>query len=155
MDLSTWAKILLGIYAGGLTTYTVIKSNRERRRQLSVSVSTGWRQAFHDGSFSSQFLLITVTNPGNRKVIVNTPYLKFPDGRRLATPVPLSNVRFPYKLEEGDNCAIWIEMNKVKSSLLKNEYSGIVKLKGEVLDGTNKVYTSKKSCDFNTDEEYD
>lgn len=155
MDLSTWANILLGIYAVGLTTYTVIKSNRERRRQLSVSVSTGWRPAFHDGSFGPQLLLITVTNPGDRKVTVNTPYLKLPDGSSLVTPMPLSHVRFPYRLEEGENCAIWIEMNEVKGSLRKKGYSGIAKLKGKVSDGTSKVYTSKKSWDFNTDEEYD
>lgn len=155
MDLSTWIKILVGFYAGGLTTYTVIKSNIERRRQLSVGVSTGWRPAFHDGSFGPQFLLITVTNPGNRKVIVNTPYLKLPDGKYLVTPVPSSHVRFPYKLGDGDNCAIWIEMNEVKGSLLKNEYSGIVKLKGKVSDGAGKEYISKKSCDFNTDKDYD
>jgi len=154
MDLSTWANILLGIYALGLTTYTVIKSNRERKRQLSVNVSTGWRPDFHDGSLGPQLLLITVTNPGNRKVTLNVPYLELPDGSSFLFPIPLTHVRFPYRLEEGENCAIWIEMNDVKGYLREKGYSRTVKLKGKVSDMTGKVYISKKSWEFDTDKEY-
>lgn len=153
--ISIIGNFLFGFYSIGLTLYTVIKSNKEKKRQLSVNVSMGWLPKFHSGELGPDLLLITVTNPGSRKVTVNVPYLELPDGRSIVTPIPLSNVRFPYKLEEGDNCVIWIKMNEIKSTLLKKGYSGVVKLKGKVSDGTGKTYKSKKGRDFNVNKKYD
>ena len=153
--VSVIGNILLGLYGAIFTTCTVVKANKEKKRQLSVNVSMGWRPKFHSGELGPTLLLITVTNPGSRKVTVNVPYLELPDGGSLFTPIPLSNVRFPYKLEEGDNCALWTEMNEVKNTLIEQGYSGVIKLKGKVSDGTGKTYKSKKSCGFNVDKEYD
>jgi len=154
MDLSTLGNIVLGIYGALLITYTIIKSNKEKKRQLSVNVSTCWRPAFRDGILGPQLLLITVTNPGNRKATVNTPYLELPDGKKLVIPIPLTHVRFPYRLEGGENCVIWVEINKVKDELLKQSYSGIVKLRGKVSDGTGQVFKSNESRDFDIDRPY-
>jgi len=153
--VSVIGNILLGLYGAIFTTCTVVKANKDKKRQLSVSVSMGWRPKFHNGKLGPVLLLITVTNPGNRKVTVNCPYLGLPDGSNIITPIPLSHVRFPYKLEEGENCVIWTEMNEVKNTLIEQGYSGVVKLKGKVSDGTGKTYKSKKSWDFNVNEEYD
>jgi len=155
MDVSTFGNIVLGIYGALLTTYTIIKSNQEKKPRLSVNLSTGWRPALRDGQLGPELLLITVTNLANRKATVNTPYLGLPDGKNLVTPIPLTNVRFPYRLEEEDNCAIWMEMNVVKNTLLKQGYSGIVKLTGKVSDGIGRVFKSKKSWDFDVDKLYD
>jgi hypothetical protein len=46
-------------------------------------------------------------------------------------------------------------MDEIKSSLLKKGYSGLIKLRGKVSDATGKVYTSKKSWDFDLKKEYD
>jgi len=155
MDISNWANIILGIYGVGLTTYTVIKSNRAKKRVLSVSLSTGYIPRWHNGNLGPQLLLITVANPGDRKATINVPYLGLPDGKNLFTPMPLTNVKFPFRLEEGENCSIWIEMNQIKHSLLEQGYSGVVRLKGKVSDGTGKIYTSKKSWDFDLAVNYD
>lgn len=155
MDLSIWANICLGIYGAGLTTYTIIKSNRAKKRVLSISLSTGWMTPLKNGILGPHMLFITVANPGDRKATINTPYLGLPDGKNIFFPEPFTNVNFPHRLEEGENCLIWIEMNRIKLSLLRQGYSGVVRLKGKVSDGTGKNYTSKKSWDFDLAVNYD
>jgi hypothetical protein len=155
MDVSTLGNIILGTYGALLTTYTIVNGNKAKKRRLSVNVSTGFRPVFRDGNLGPQLLLITVTNPGSRKVTVDVPYLELPDGKNLVTPMPLTNVSFPYRLEEGENCVIWIEMNEVKDALLKKGYSGTVRLRGKVSDATGRVFKSKKSWDFELGKPYD
>ena len=155
MDLSIWLNIILAIYGAILTTYTIIKSNKEKERQVLVSLSQGWRPRLQNGSLGRQLLFITAANPGNRDVTVNIPSLEMPDGKGLVTPIPLTNVLFPYRLKEGSNCAIWIEMNEVKKSLIEIGYSGKVKLWGKVSDAVGKVYKSKKPLEFDLYSNYE
>ena len=87
-------------------------------------------------------------NPGDRKVTINVPYIKLPDGRSLVTPWPTANVQFPYDLLEGKNCFLWAKESDIKQTLLEKEYSGKVKLHGAVSDATGKVFISKKPWGF-------
>jgi len=153
MDLSTWANILLGIYAVGLTTYTIIKSNREKRRQLTVTFSNGWLTF---GPKLSKFMLfIAIANPGNRTVSINSPHIKLPDGKSMFFPKPMSDVTFPCDLKEGKDCKVWIEMEFLKGDLIERGYTGKVKLKARVGDRTGKLYKAKKSTKLNLEEKFD
>ncbi len=153
MELSVILNILLGVYGLGLTTYTVIRSNKEKRRRLNITFSCGFPA--HGPDLGPYVLFITVSNPGDRKVTINVPHIELPDGKLIVTPYPLSNVTFPYELEEGKNCLIWVEMKELKRILTKREYTGTVKLRAKVSDGTGKVYKSKKKWDFDVGKDFD
>ena len=140
--VSVIGNILLMLYGVILTTYTIIKSNKEKRRQISVKVSNGW--LVYGPELSKFMLIITIANPGNRTVAINTPHIKLPDRRVMFFPRPSSNVTFPHELEEGKDCTVWNEMEMLKHSLIKHGYSGKVKLEANVSDRTGKVYKAKK-----------
>jgi len=153
--VSVIGNILLGLYGAIFTTCTVVKANKEKKPQLSVSVSMRWRPKYRDGRVGSEVLLITVTNTGSKKVKVKTPYLELPSGGSIFSIPPLSPYRFPMWLESWDNCFIWMEMKQIKDKLVELGNKGIVKLKGKVSDATEDVYLSKESIDFNVGGEYD
>ena len=155
MDFSILLNIILGIYGAFLTTLTIIKSNKEKKRQVLVRLSTGWHQKFADAGLEPQMLLITVINPGHINVTVNTPYLELPDGKFLVISKPLANVQFPYRLPEGSKCAMWVKMNEIKKSLKERGYTGKIKLWGNVTDAVGKIYRSKKASEFDLDLNYD
>ena len=110
--VSIIGNFVFGFYSIGLTLYTVIKSNKEKKPQISVSVSKRWRPKYLDGRVGSEVLLITVTNTGSKKVKVKTPYLELPSGESIFSIPPLSPYRFPMWLESWDNFFIWMEMKQ-------------------------------------------
>ncbi len=153
--VSVIGNILLGLYGAIFTTCTVVKANREKKPQLSVSMIVRWRPIYRRGKVGSELISIIVTNTGSKKVKVNTPYLELPSGESIFSIPYLTPSRFPMWLESWDNCFIWIEMKQIKDKLVELGNKGTVKLKVRVLDATEKVYRSKESIDFNVDEEYD
>ena len=154
MELSVILNYVFGFYGAILTTYTGIKAVKEKKRKVSINVSTRWQWSLPDGKRSSELLLITVINSGGKKVKVNTPYLELPDGKSLVTPVPMIPISFPRWLPVEDSFTLPMQMNDVKANLIELGFKGIVKLRGNITDATEHKYTSKKSCDFNIDEEY-
>ena len=153
--VSVIGNILLGLYGVVFTTITKVKANKEKKPQISVSVSMRWRAKFPDDRGGSELLLITVTNTGSKKVKVNTPYLELSSGGSISSFPSLSPYRFPAWVESWDNCVIMMEMKQIKDRLINLGNKGTVKLKGKVSDATGKVYVSKESVDFNLDEEYE
>lgn len=145
MSFLDWSQIItaiVAIYGAILSTYIFVINRLDKRRQLSVSWSRGFRT--YGPKMSPEMLFITVTNPGDRTVTINTPRIKLPDDSSIVFPIPLSDVNFPHELKEGKNCRIWVEKTILFSDLIKREYSGIIKLVAEVEDGTGKIYKSKK-----------
>ena len=153
--VSVIGNILLGLYGAIFTTCTVVKANREKKPQLSVSMLPRWRPTYRRGKVGSEVISIIVTNTGSKKVKVSTPYFELPSGESIFSLPPLSPYRFPMWLESWDNCFIWTEMKQIKDRLVELGNKGTVKLKGKVSDATDMVYLSKESIDFNVDEEYD
>jgi hypothetical protein len=153
MELSTLGNIILGIYGAGLTTYTIIKANEDKRRQVTVTISNGWLTYGQD--LSKLMLFITMANPGFRTVTLNSPKIVLPDGKSMVYMNPLSDVTFPHELKEGKDCLVWTEMEMIKRSLIEQGYSGRVKLKASVSDRTGKVYKAKKPWILNLEETFD
>jgi len=153
--ISVIGNILFGLYGALLTTYTIIKSNKKKKPQLSVSVLLRWRPKYRYSKVGSEVHSILVTNTGSKKVKVNTPYLELPSGESIFSIPSSSPYRFPMWLESWDNCFILMEMKQIKDRLVELGNKGTVKLKGKVSDATDMVYLSKESIDFNVDEEYD
>ena len=98
-------------------------------------------------------LIISIANPGNRAVTIDSPYIELPDRTTLIWPNPLSDVRFPYQLEEGQSCHVRAEIEEVKDELVKNGHSATVKLTAKVRDRTGKIYSARKPLEFDLDEE--
>ena len=141
--VSVIGNIVFGLYGAALTTYNIVKSSKEKKRQLTVKMSGGWQTRGYE--ISDKFMLfIEVANPGQRDVTINIPSIGLPDGKNIFTPIPLTHVRFPYELKEGKSCSIWVEKEEIKSELIKHGYSGTVKLRAKVSDATGKVYKARK-----------
>ena len=153
--VSVIGNILLGLYGAIFTTCTVIKANKEKKPQLSVSMLPRWRPKYRRGKVGSEVISIIVANIGSKKVKVNAPYLELPSGESIFSISPLSPYQFPMWLESWDNCFILMEMKQIKDELAKLGNKGTVKLKGKVSDATENVYLSKESIDFNAGEEYE
>ena len=149
--ISVIGNILLGLYGAGLTTYTITKSNKEKKRQLSVNLAKGFYTSGQ--GLSALMLIIRVANPGNRAVTIDSPYIELPDRTTLIWRNPLSDVRFPYELEEGKSCHVWAEIEDVTGELVKKGHSGKVKLTAKVKDRTDKIYSAKKPLELELDEE--
>ncbi len=100
-------------------------------------------------------LFITIANPGNRTVTINSPHIKLPDGKSMFFPEPMSDVTFPYELKEGKNCRVWIEMELLRRDLIEHGYTGNVNLNARVEDRTGKLYKPKKPWKLNLEEKFD
>jgi len=151
MDTSAIITAIVAIYGAALSTYIFITNLRQRRRQLTVTLTKGFRTSAQ--GLSPPMFIITVANPGNRAVSIDTPYIELPDRATLVWLEPLSDVRFPYELEEGKNCHVWAEIEEVTGELVKKGHSGTVKLTAKVRDRTGKIYSSRKPLTLDLDEE--
>lgn len=144
MEAETVVQIItaiVAVYGAGISTYTLVSNNKEKKRQIKVSLSIGY--IVDRGNGDDPMLIITVTNPGFRTVTINTPEILLPDGKKMFFPDPLSNVTFPFELHEGKNCMLWTKRQDLLEELIRAQYSGTIKIKGACRDATDKVYISK------------
>jgi hypothetical protein len=151
--LKNWIEIITAVgilYGIVLSTYNFIDGRKTKKRRLAVKISGGWL-TYGPGALSDDMVLIDVTNPGDRMVTVNAPYLKLPGKKTMITPIPTASVTFPHELVEGKNCLLWMKRAEVESELKKIGYSGKVRVRGAVHDATGRVYTSKKAWTFKLD----
>ena len=87
---------------------------------------------------------VTVSNPGHKAVIINTPKITFP-GRdfQVFMPHPQSTVRFPHRLEEGTKCEVWMDLRELANELSKRGCRGKTQLRAEVGSHAGDSYKSK------------
>ena len=131
---------LVALYGAALSTYTLVRNQREKRRQVRVKLSNG--VLTYGPELSPAMLLIEATNPGNRTVILNTMGILLPDGKTVVFPQPESNVTFPHRLEEGNSCLAWTPMKDFAKRLRQTSYSGAVNLVGFYRDQIGNEYKS-------------
>jgi hypothetical protein len=151
MDLTAIITAIVAIYGAGLSTYILIKNSKENKRQLTINLEKGFYTSGQ--GVSTPMLIISIANPGNRAVTIDSPYIELPDRTTLIWPNPLSDVRFPYHLEEGQRCHVRAKMEEVKGELVKNGHSATVKLTAKIRDRTGKVYSARKPLEFDLNEE--
>ena len=152
MEIITLGQVIVAvvaIYGAVISTITFFSRRNEKQRQLKVRFSNGF--TIFGQNFSELMLIIEVSNPGFRDVTINVPSLILPDRKPVVFPNPQSNVRFPYKLEEGTKCMVWTEMKDLAQNLKENGYTGILKIDAEVDDGAGRRYKSRKSWKLNID----
>lgn len=125
------------------TIYAILKSRRRMKRQVAVKMSWGVL-TFPNRELSDPMIFVTVTNPGDRAVVVNVPYIKLPGNKKMYFPDHQSNIRFPYRLEEGECCQMWVKESGIKNTLRDRGYTGTVRMRAFVDDQTDGHYRAKK-----------
>ncbi|MCL6605665.1 MAG: hypothetical protein K6T94_22610 [Paenibacillus sp.] len=146
-----WTQIVtavVAIYAAIVSTITLITNRREKIRRLKIIASNGVIGNSIIGA-SELMLLITVSNPGHKNVVINAPYLRLPNKNKLIFPNPGTDVRYPHKLEESSACTLWSDMEQLKDVLRSQGLDGIIKLRAEVTDGSQRIYRAKKTFKLN------
>lgn len=153
MNNINWTQIIVAIvavYGAILSTITFLYNQKEKIRNLNVVFSNG--SIINSSDLGDIMLFITVLNSGSKSAIINVPRIILPDRKTIVFPNPQSNIRFPYKLEEGSKCMIWTDMKGLAKQLCANGYKGKIKLMADVEDGTEKKYVTKKAWRLNIDE---
>ncbi len=141
----SWTDIIvaiLAIYGAFLSTVIFFKEQQKSKRKIRVKLSTGYSTSVK--GLSDWMLLIEIINPGFKVVTINSPELRFDDGKKLIIPYPKSNVAFPYSLEEGKSVYVWIEIARLKKELVEAGYNNSIKIKGVIFDQTGNLFTSKR-----------
>ena len=154
MDWTGIVIALVALYGAVLSTYTLIQNNKEKRRQLKVHITKRFPVSKQGQILKPDGIIIQMKNPGYKKVTVVDSQIMLPKGEPIIFVSPIGNVRFPYEIEEGKECVVHIELQKVISGATKLGYSGDVKLKAKVIDGAGDRYISNK-LKLNLDEEID
>ena len=125
------------------TIYAIAKNRRRMKRQVAVKASWGML-TFPNGDLSDPMIFVTVTNPGDRPVTVNVPYFQLPHNKKMYFPNYQSNIRFPYRLEEGECCQMWVKESGVMNTFRDEGYKGTVRIRVFVDDQADGHYRAKK-----------
>lgn len=152
MDLTTISAVVtvVATIAGGIFgVYKLISEREEKKRQIKVRLSLGVIDENHHLSLIP-VLFLEAINPGNRTVTLNIagcilPKRKNKDKENLKIYFPRSpgEIEFPYELHEGKNCVVWRELQDFAQGLMKQGYSGKIKIIGFYKDALDAVYKSK------------
>ena len=126
----------------------MILNRKDKLTKLKVSSSTGFLQ-YNNGHLSDDMLIIEVSNIGTKRVVINTPYVILPGKKKLVFPNYQSNVTYPYTLEEGIGCKMWVDLKLLCESLKDEWYSGKIKILAAVDDVSGKKYISKRKHGIN------
>jgi len=152
METSTIIFIFLGLYSVLLTTYTVIKARKEKRRKLIVHITKAIR--VERGVQHHDAIIIQITNPGDRAVTIDAPLIKLPDGNLMMLPESAEiDVTFPHRLEEGTYCVIKMRIIDIIRIAIDAGYSGVIMITAQVIDAIGKTYRSKKSLELDLNKE--
>ena len=76
MDVPGIIVAVVAVYGAGLSTYNLIQSNKEKRRQISISIAGEYQPYLGGKRFEEQELLFTITNPGYRTVSIYSPWIE-------------------------------------------------------------------------------
>jgi hypothetical protein len=139
--------VLIAVYGAVLSTYTFLATRRRDKPNIIIEVTTDLR-----GDMSRAGLMITLNalNVGHRPITLSMMGFLLPDGQIMDFIRPQTDVEFPYKLESGERCRAWMEVERFKANLMKAGYYQQVELVGYFRDEVNRIYKSNKWV-FNTD----
>ena len=140
----SWSDVIvamIAIYGAFLSTIIFFKEQQRLKRKIKVKLSTGYITSTM--GLSEFMLIMEFINPGFKTVTINSPELRFVDGKKLIIPYPKSNVVFPHSLEEGKSAHVWLEMKQLRKELIEDGYNNSIKIKGAILDQTGNLFCSK------------
>lgn len=152
MDLTDVIIAGVALYGSILSTYTLIQNKKEKQRQLKVHITERYPLSKQGQALKPDGIIIQMKNPGYKKVTVVDSQIMLPKDQVLIFPSPIGSIIFPYEIDEGKECVVYIELQKVISGTTKLGYSGDVKLRAKIIDGAGDIYISKKALKLNLDE---
>jgi hypothetical protein len=134
--------LIIAVYGALLSTYSVWASKQEKKREIKVQLSYGFHTLLGE---PKPVLVISALNTGHKRVTLNSTGLILPskDKKYLMFLRPDGNVNFPYDLQEGQNCDVWITTEELAQDLKQRGFSGKIGLKGYYRDAIDVEYTSK------------
>ncbi len=153
MDWTTLAAVataLIAIYAAALSTYTYIMNRRDRRPLIKVNLSYGLAAS----KTATAYLLVNVSNPGQRPVAVTSIGFQLPDKRQIPYMQGFGDgvqtaTRLPFTCDPGSNALFAFPPRMVAETLTHNEVSGDIRLRAFADEATGTRYFSKWK-DYNT-----
>ena len=152
VSITALVALLIALYGAVLSTYTLVSSRRDKRRQVKVELSTGFLATGPD--LSAAMLFIGISNPGHITVTLNIPGIQLPNRETLVFPDPPSDVRFPHELAPGKGCRVWTPLADLAERLKEKGFSGKVKLVGFCTDAVGTTCKGK-SWKLNVDTRFD
>lgn len=144
-SLLTLGNITLAIALWGaiLSTYKAFSDYTKKSRKVRVYLAYG----FSTGLEAVPTLSISAQNTGFRDVTLNSAGFVLPDKKYLLLYHPRGTVNLPHTLSEGTECTVFITQRELAEDLLRNGFSGNIKLGGYYRSAVGKTYKSK-SIDF-------
>ena len=150
MDWIQFATTVVAIIAVFLSVVTYVTNRRERRRIVKVSLSIGL--ITYGSTVVSESVIITCSNPGNRRVTVSSVFVLLPlDNTLVSRNQSDGSHVLPHDLEEGKSCTVWLPVKDVAENLKNHGFGNIVKFRGACRDAIGNVYKSKE-ISFSVDE---
>lgn len=134
---------IVAAYGALLATYNVIALRREKKPQIEITLSSGVRFDT-SGQPSKPMLFLKAANRGDRVVTLNSHGVRLPDKTTLYTPVPISDVSFPFELQKDKSCTVYIPLEELERDLRNSGYENQVKLVGIYADMVGRKYRSKR-----------
>ena len=141
--------LIIAIYGAVLSTYSVLISKQQYKREIKVVLSYGFiRNPL--SQVSPTMLFIAAHNTGEKTITLTSMGLLLPNKKYLNFLRPDSNVSFPHELLAGKDCNVWVTTKELAEDLKREGLSGKVSLKGFYRDAIGGDYRSK-SIKFNID----
>ena len=133
-------------YAALVSTVTLIRALVRDRRRVRVSHNF---PLFVSQGLSIQYISIEVVNTGHRSVTITNLVWNVPGGKSLNPFPPIDlvqeqlNTKLPVELSDGESAKMVLELDKVRSTLRENGFSGEVPLIPQATDSLGKVHLGK------------
>ena len=132
---------VVALYGAVLSTVIFCNNRKKQARKVSIRISTGFLTG--NTELSEQMLLIEVSNPSQKEITLDPPFIVLPDRRNMIFPDIGSEVSFPASLSSGKSIHSWIPLNAVKQRLVESGFTVRVKLKTSIRDQTGKTFRSR------------
>jgi hypothetical protein len=144
-SITLWVAILglvIAFYGSILSTFNFLHARKKERRAVKIALSTAM-YTYLDGRVGDPMVCITVTNSGQRPIVVGLPTILIPTGRQMVLMRADGADAFPKKLEDGDSASIRIGYGDVAESLIRQGIRGAVTIRPECTIQTGERFHGK------------
>lgn len=140
--------ITLGVYGSILSTYNIILEIRRRRPRLKVTICVG--EMIEGQGLSERRLMVIAQNKSHEEAKLGMVGI-LPDKKKTLMMPEVGGKKFPFNLSPWGTYTTWIDPERFAKILIREGFSGELKLIGYYRDGVGNMYKSK-SMKFNIDE---
>lgn len=128
-------------YGALLATYTLIVQVREKVRRIKVTFNPGFIETA--GQLGESMFILNGANIGHVDTTLSGHAITPHDGSQIIFRRPGAEHQFPYVLEPGKSCTLWLPAKEIASSLKSHGFSGVINIRGVLKDQTGKRFKSK------------